>query len=368
MSSELSIALVAVAAASACALCGVFLVLRRMAMMADAISHSILPGLVGGWVISNGPNLLTGFLGAAGSSLATVFLVESLTKSRRVKEDAAIGIVFPALFALGVFWVTKYFDNVHLDADAILFGEIAFAPFDVFVWNGQELGPKSLWVLGGLTLVNAGFLHVIYKELKVSTFDPLLSRSLGFSPTALHYSLMTLVAVTTVGAFSAVGAILAVALIIVPPITASLLTERLKSMIVLSLAIGALCGIAGYWFADRLDVSISGMIATTLGFVFTVSFFFAPKRGVIAQVVRRYRQKQVFLAEMLVVHLEAHEGTTEQDEESRFEHLVSELKWPERQAQIAVANALKYGWLKLRDGEMALTPSGREAAQRVRER
>jgi manganese/zinc/iron transport system permease protein len=339
-----------------------------MAMMADAISHSILPGLVGGWVISNGPNLATGFMGAAGSGLATVFFVEALTKSRRVKEDAAIGIVFPALFALGVFLVTKYFDNVHLDADAILFGEIAYAPYDQFKWNGQELGPKSLWVLGALTVVNAAFLRILYKELKVSTFDPQLTRSLGFSPTALHYSLMALVAITTVGAFSAVGAILAVALIIVPPIAASLLTERLRTMIILSLVIGASCGLAGYWIADKLNVSISGMIATTLGLAFVAAFLFAPKRGVAAQFVLRHHQRQQFLAEMLIVHLEAHEGTAEQAEESRFEHLVSELEWQENQASIAVRNATRLGWLQMSGDELALTPSGRDAAAQVRER
>lgn len=368
MSSSVAIALVAVATASACALCGVFLVLRRMAMMADAISHSILPGLVAGWVVSNGPNLATGFLGATGSGLATVFFVEALTKSRRVKEDAAIGIVFPALFGLGVFLVTKYFADVHLDTDAILFGEIAYAPYDPFKWNGYELGPKSLWVLGAMTVVNAAFLRILYKELKVSTFDPQLSRSLGLSPTPLHYSLMALVAITTVGAFSAVGAILAVALIIVPPITASLLTERLRTIIIFSLVIGASCGLAGYWIADKLDVSISGMIATTLGLAFTAAFLFAPKRGVVAQFALRHRQQQRFLAEMLVVHLEAHEGTAEQAEESRFEHLVSELEWPENQARIAVKNATRLGWLRMTDGELALTQSGRDAAAFVRER
>ncbi len=368
MTAALAIALVALATSSACALCGVFLILRRLAMMADAISHSILPGLVAGYVYSQGPNLVTGFLGATASGLLTVFLVETLTKSKRVKEDAAIGIVFPALFALGVFLVTKFFDNLHLDSDAILFGVIEYSPFDKFLFGDYDLGPKSLWVLSGLVVVNALFLKVFYKELKISTFDPQLARSLGFSPSVLHYSLMALVAVTTVGAFSAVGAILSVALIIVPPVTASLLTYRLKTMIGLSLLMGASCGICGYFLATIWDVSVSGMIATTLGFAFALAFLFAPDRGVIAQVLRRRRQQTRFLAEMLVVHLQSHEGTKEEAEESRVEHLIAELKWPEYQAEKAIGVGEQLGWVVRHRDRLALTEDGRRTANVVSKR
>src|SRR5918998_1590562 len=165
------VALVGVAAASSCALIGAFLVLRKMAMMADAISHAILPGLVAGYFLAEGPDLLAGFLGAAAAGMVTVTLVEILSRSGRVKEDAAIGLVFPALFALGTFLVSKFFGNVHLDTDAVLYGEIAFAPFDRLVVGGYDIGPQPLWVLGGLTLINLVFVAVFYKELKLATFD-----------------------------------------------------------------------------------------------------------------------------------------------------------------------------------------------------
>lgn len=368
MSVVLGIALVAVATSSACALCGVFLVLRRLAMMADAISHSILPGLVAGYVLAQGPNLLTGFVGAAASGLLTVVLVEALTKSRRVKEDAAIGIVFPALFALGVFLVTKFFDNLHLDADAILFGVIEYSPFDEFKLGSLMLGPKSFWVMLGLFVVNAMFMRTFFKELKVSTFDPELSKALGFSPSLIHYSLMALVAVTTVGAFSAVGAILAVALIIVPAVTASLLTYRLKQMVAISLVIGATCGLVGFWLATLVDVSISGMIATTLGAVFLLVFLFAPNRGVVAQIIRRRRQSARFLAEMLAVHLDSHEGTSDEDEESRIGHLITEMEWAEPQADAAIATSTNLGWIVQTGDRLQLTSEGRRIAQSVRNR
>ena len=309
MNSDVQITLVAVAAGLACSLAGVFLVLRRMAMMADAISHAILPGLVAGYVLSKGPNILAGFLGATVAGLVTVVLVEGLTKSRRVHQDSAIGLVFPALFALGVFVVSKYFANVHIDTDAVLFGEIAFAPFDTLNIGGRNLGPQSLWILGVLAVINSIFLALFFKELKLSTFDAGLAATLGFAPIVMHYALVSIVAVTTVGAFSAVGAILSVALIIVPPVTAQLLTKRLVPMIVLSMVVGAGSAVLGNSIALAWNVSISGMIASTLGVVFFTVLLVAPEQGLVAQAVRKRRQLSHFATEMLIVHFSTHAET-----------------------------------------------------------
>lgn len=365
MSTGLQIALVAVAAGLSCALAGVFLVLRRMAMMADAISHAILPGLVGGYVLARGPNIFIGFIGAALAGLLTVVLVETLTKSRRVKEDAAIGIVFPFLFAIGVFVVSKYFANVHIDTDAVLYGEIAFAPFDTFVVNGRNLGPQSLWILGGLALVNALFLTLFYKELKLSTFDAGLAASLGLAPVLLHYLLMGIVAVTTVGAFSAVGAILSVALIIVPPVTASLLTRKLPNLIALSMLVGVLSALVGNWLANVWNVSISGMIATVLGGVFGLVLLGSPTQGLISQALRRHRQRTQFATEMLVVHLATHEATPQQATESTLIHLEQELGWQAERAKRVVGKAQQQGLIHYRDGSLTLTDSGKQLASLV---
>jgi manganese/zinc/iron transport system permease protein len=363
MSSSTQVALVAITAGISCALVGVFLVLRRMAMMADAISHSVLPGLVAGYVLAKGPNVLVGFLGATAAGLATVVLVELLTKSRRVKEDAAIGLVFPVLFSIGVLVVSKYYANVHIDTDAVLYGEIAFAPFDTLTVAGMDLGPQSLWVLGVLALLNAAFLFLFYKELKLSTFDAGLATTLGFLPTLIHYLLMGMVAVTTVGAFSAVGAILAVALIIVPPVTASLMTDRLPALIAFSILIGGSCGLGGYLLSVYWDVSPAGMIATTLGGVFTAVLFVAPTKGLAAQALRRRRQRSQFSTEMLVVHLAAHEHTPDQDRECTLLHLEQELGWTQEKAIWTVKRAAQSGMINFRDGAMTLTPKGLELAR-----
>jgi manganese/zinc/iron transport system permease protein len=362
------IAIVAVLAGAACSLAGVFLVLRRMAMMADAISHSILPGLVAAYVLARGPSLLWGFAGATAAGMATVVAVEAMVRTRRLREDAAIGLAFTAMFALGVFIVSRHFAHVHLDTDAVLFGEIAFTPFDTLQIAGRDYGPLAIWTLGALTVLNAGFLVLFYKELKVATFDPVLAGSLGLKPGLVHYLLMGVVALTTVGAFGVVGAILAVALIVVPPATASLLTKRLPWTIALSVFVGAFGGLLGYRLASVWDVSISGMMAVALGGFFLLAFLFSPSQGVLAQIVRKRSVRARFAVEMLVVHLQTHEHTPEEAEESRVAHLERELGWSPKQVGRIVQQAERSG-IAVRAGErMVLTEQGRKLAVQVRSR
>ncbi len=298
----------------------------------------------------------------------TVALVEMLTKSGRVKEDTAIGVVFPALFALGVFVVTRYLSDVHLDADAVLLGELDLAPLYTLSFGGRNLGPQAAWVLGGLTLVNGLSLLVFYKELKLSTFDPGLAAALGFAPGVLHYGLMACVAVTTVGAFNAVGAIMTVALLIVPPVTASLLTRRLPQMIALSLLVGVAAALSGSWLALLWSVQTSGMIATTLGVLFGITLLLAPQQGVIAQALRRRRQRQRFATEMLLVHLATHEGTAAQAEESTPAHLEQELRWQPEAVRGTIARAADAGLIAHQDGNLELTDQGRDLAEQVANR
>ena len=358
MSSTVQIALVALMAGVACSLAGVFLVLRKMAMVADAISHSVLPGLVAAYFIARGPHLGFGIVGAAAAGLLTVFLIEALTKTKQVKEDSAIGLVFPFLFALGVFVISKYMSNIHIDTDAILYGEIAFAPFDTWTFYGHDLGPQSGWILGILALVNAIFLKVFFKELKLTTFDAGLAASLGFSPVLIHYSLMSIVSLTTVGAFNAVGAILAVALIIVPPICARLLTEKLTHLVGISAFVGSFSSLVGFFVAQWLDVSISGMIATTLGGVFTLLFMLSPKNGILAQIIQQKQQRVRFSVEMLLMHISSHQHTDQANVECTILHLEHELAWTGNKAAEIVKRAENLGYVVQTDGSISLTPQG----------
>jgi manganese/zinc/iron transport system permease protein len=279
MNSSTIIILTGVLVASACSLLGCFLVLRKMAMLTDAISHAILPGLVAGYFLASGPNILAGFAGAAAAGLLTVALVELLRNTRRVGGESAIGIVFPAMFALGTFLVSKYFSNVHLDTDAVLYGNIEFASLDVLYVGNTSLGPQSLWIMGALCVLNLLFVALFYKELTLATFDAGLAAALGFSPALIHYALMTVVSITTVGAFTAVGAVLVVALMIVPAAAAYLLTDRLPTMIGLSVLLGALSALGGYFLAVVIDASIAGAIVSVAGGLFGLALLFSPLHG-----------------------------------------------------------------------------------------
>ncbi|MGB1374824.1 MAG: metal ABC transporter permease, partial [Rhodothermales bacterium] len=219
MSASIEIQIIAVLVAVACALPGVFLVLRQLAMMSDAISHAILPGIVIAFLLTEDLSSPLLILGAAAAGVATVALVELLRKTGLLKEDAAIGIVFPALFSVGVILIARFAGDVHLDVDAVLLGELAFAPFDRVVLGSIDV-PKATLVMASILMLNVVFIGLFFKELKLATFDSALAATLGFTPVLLHYVLMGLVSTTAVGAFDAVGSILVVALMVAPPAAA----------------------------------------------------------------------------------------------------------------------------------------------------
>jgi manganese/zinc/iron transport system permease protein len=365
MNSGQVILLTGILVASASALPGCFLLLRRLAMMADAISHAILPGIVAGYFIARGPNLLAGFAGAALAAAVTVALVEALGRTGRVAGQAAIGIVFPALFALGTVLVSRFFANVHLDTDAVLYGNIEFAAFEPLIIGDFDLGPQSLWIMGGLCVINLAFVLLFYKELKLATFDPGLAAALGFSPVLIHYALMGILSVTAVGAFTAVGAILVVALMIIPAATAYLLTDRLPVMIALAVALGATAAVLGYGVAVALDASVAGAMATMAGILFGLAFLFAPEQGLVARARRQARQRRRFAVETLIVHLLNHEGAQNEATESAVAHLGEELRWADRARDEAIARAAHEGLLARENGHLALTDDGRAAARAV---
>ncbi|MFL7838536.1 MAG: metal ABC transporter permease [Candidatus Promineifilaceae bacterium] len=359
---EIQIQLIALVTAVACALPGVFLVLRRMAMMSDAISHTVLLGIVIAFFIVEDISSPLLIFGAALTGVLTVTLVELLHRTKLVKEDAAIGLVFPALFSLAVILISHYAGNVHLDVDAVLLGELAFAPFDRLVIGGQDIGPTALYVMGGILLLNVIFITLFYKELKLATFDAGLAAALGFAPAFIHYGLMTVVSITAVGAFDAVGSILVVALMIAPPVTAYLLTDSLPRMIGLSALIGATGAIAGFWLAMAIDASIAGSMAGVLGTLFALAFLFAPQRGLVALAHRRSSQRWTFAQTALTIHLLNHQGAPDEIEECSFDHLEEHLRWDSDFAHHVVRQSERAGYIERRNGHLLLTENGRSHA------
>jgi manganese/zinc/iron transport system permease protein len=282
---------------------GVFLVLRGVALMSDAISHAILPGIVLMFFLVHNLESPLLILGAALAGIATVLITEKIIASKRLKKDSAIGIVFPLFFSVGIILISMYARNVHLDMDMVLLGELAFAPFNRLELCGIDWGPRALWSMGSIALLNSLFVLICYKELKLTTFDPEHSRMLGFTPSYIYYALMTLTSITAVGAFNVVGSIVVVALMITPPATAYLLTHKLNIMIYLSIALGIASSIGGYWLAHLLNVSIAGAIATASGILFLVALLFAPEKGLIASYFINRHNKRLIANQLIEAYL-----------------------------------------------------------------
>jgi manganese/zinc/iron transport system permease protein len=354
-SAQIEIQLIASIVAIACAIPGTFLVLRKMALISDAISHSILPGLVLGFFITHDLNSPLLIVMAAFSGLVTVVLVEFIQKTKLVKEDTAIGLVFPVLFSIGVIMIAKNANDVHLDTDAILLGELAFAPFDRLLIDGADFGPKSLWIIGTVLLITIGLLFAFFKELKISTFDAGLATALGFSPIMIHYGLMSVASITIVGSFDAVGAILVVALMIAPAATAYLLTDNLKRMLGLSVLFGVFSAIAGYWLAHWLDASISGSMTTILGIVFLLVYLFAPKRGLIS-VLYRNKQQQIEVSLLtFLLHLNNHQEVSER----HINHLNEHINWRRVRSKSVLDLAIKNNMITIEKDIISLTDKGK---------
>lgn len=268
--------------AISCGILGCFLVLRRLAMVGDAISHAILPGIVIAYLLSGSRDSLVMLFGAALIGLVTVFLIQWFQNSG-IPSDASIGVVFTALFSVGVILVSLYTRQIDLDLDCVLFGEIAFVPFDRLIVGSVDIGPRAFWGLLLCFLLVATIITLFYKQFKICSFDPALAAALGIPVAFFHYVLMGLVSVTTVASFESVGAILVVGLLVVPPATAYLLTDRLHVMILLSAFIGVLSTVLGYYVAYWLDASIAGCMVAVAGVLFVLAFLFSPKHGLMGR-------------------------------------------------------------------------------------
>ncbi|WP_286058126.1 metal ABC transporter permease [Bacillus mojavensis] len=274
-----------------CALIGTFLVLRRMAMLADAISHTVLLGIVGAFLVTKSLDGIPMFIGAAVSGLLTAFLVQ-LLHSKGVQSDAAIGVVFTSLFAVGVILLSVYGANVHLDIEHSLMGEIAFVPWNTVTIFGVDIGPKAFWMLVAVLLINITMVSVCYKEFKIASFDPQMALAIGIPVMLIHYLQMGMLSLTTVASFDSVGAILVVAMLIVPPAAAHLLTDRLLYMLIISAVIGGLSALLGYICATWINVSISGAMAAMTGVFYAGAFLFSPSNGVMTKKMRTLKTQK----------------------------------------------------------------------------
>lgn len=249
-------------------------------MVGDAISHAVLPGIVLAFLFSGSRDSVTMLIGAGLTGIFTTFLIEFFHKKAKLQTDAAIGVTFTWLFAVGVVLISIFAGKVDLDQDCVLYGEIAYVPLDVIISDsGVNLGPRALYVMGGVLAAIILFIVIGYKELFLTTFDPAYASAIGISTALWHYLLMGAVSVTTVSSFESVGAILVVALLIAPAATAYLLTDNFKWMLVLACVSGVAASVLGYYLAVWLDGSIAGAIAAMSGLIFGLTMILSPTHG-----------------------------------------------------------------------------------------
>jgi len=260
--------------AISCGLLGSYLVLRKMAMVGDAISHAVLPGIVLAYLLSGSRNTLPMLIGAAALGVLTTLLIELFYKKAKLQVDASIGITFTWLFAIGIILISLFAGQVDLDQDCVLYGEIAYVPLDLWFIGDFNLGPQTLWVSSGMLLLVLFIIIRGYKGLFLTTFNEEYASALGINVAFWHYLLMSSVSLTTVISFESVGAILVVAFLIVPPSTAYLLTTKLKNMLWLTALFAALSSVLGYYLAVLINGSIAGAMATVAGVLFTLVWGF----------------------------------------------------------------------------------------------
>ena len=262
-----------------CGLLGCYLVLRKVAMIGDAIAHSLLPGIVGMFLLSGSRNPITMLIGAMLVGIFTTFVIEFLQRRIHLQSDASIGVVFTSFFAVGIIMISLYAHKVDLDQDCVLYGEISSVPLDLWITeSGMNMGPRVLYILGIVTLFVIFFIKISYRALFLTSFDSGFATSLGVKVSTWHYILMGMVSFTTVTSFESVGSVLVVGFLIIPPSTAYLLTNSLKNMLYITCLIGFIDSTAGYYLAKFFNGSVSGAITSVAGFVFLLVFIYTDIR------------------------------------------------------------------------------------------
>ncbi|MBI2192855.1 MAG: metal ABC transporter permease [Planctomycetes bacterium] len=356
--------------AAACALLGNFLIMRRLSMMGDAISHAVLPGLAVGFLLTGSRGGPTLFLGAAIVGVLTALFTEWVLHFGQVEQSASMGVVFTTLFAIGLILIVRAADKVDLDPGCVLYGAIELVPLDTMDIRGWAV-PRAVLTLGSVFLLDLAFVLLFYKELRISAFDPELATALGFNAHLLHYLLMTFVAITTVASFESVGSILVIAMLIVPGATASLLTERLHTLLLASVAIAVLSAVAGHAAAITVpgwwgysDTTTAGGMAVVAGLLFTLAFFFAPRHGIASKFLHRARLSIHITRQDILGLLFRLEEMPSLETRTMSPALLRKvlgagamLRW------LSLRGLLRAGLVRLDGGGYRLTSTGREEAR-----
>ncbi len=353
--------------AAVCGWIGCYLILQGMALLGDAISHTVLLGIVVAFLISGQVAGVAMFVGATVTGVLTTVLIEGLHSTSRVKEDAAIGIVFTSLFALGVVLLSSFAGKAHIDTQHVLYGQLEFVASRASISLAGYKIPVAVIQMAAVAAVVAGLIVAFYKELLVVSFDSQLAASLGLRPALIRYAMMAVLSVTVVAAFDSVGAVLVVAMLIAPAATAYLLTRRLPLMFCYSTVAAAISSLLGFHLSYWLDVSAAGTMVSVACGLFATAFLFAPEQGLAAAGVRRLRLRMRMHQEnILRLMLKAEKAPAEQRIDSG--QLAATLGISRLAANWAVALLKRRGWIEAQDDQpenLRLTVRGRAPAERL---
>ena len=350
----------------ACAILGVFLVLRRLSMVSDAISHSVLLGIVIGYFITKDIGSALLIIGASLFGVLTTICIELLIKSKRVSEDASVGIIFPMFFSVAVILITRYARNVHLDTEVVLIGEIILAPFHRINFLGASL-PKALVQMSFVLLINIIFVTVFFRKLKISSFDPVYAGVAGIAGTGLYYIFMALISFTAVSAFESVGAILAIAFFISPAASAYLISKDLKITLLLSAVYAIVNSCIGYFLAVKFNVSMSGMCAVVSGLTFMITMAVYPG-GIITKMIRYIKNKNRFSRELLILHIDNHTGKKNALGELGYSTIREHIAWSDSKLKYVLDKLIKKGYVyrAKERGVYSLTETGKKLSNDIR--
>jgi manganese/zinc/iron transport system permease protein len=349
---------VGIAANVSCALVGTYLVLRRMSLLGDAISHAVLPGIVLAVILSGRVEGWPVLAAAMVLGVVTALGAQSLQGLGGVSEDASLGVVYTSLFALGVILLKVFAPHSHIDVDCVLYGLIDVSGVVPAYWLGIPWPPalfKLLPVLLGVVL----FIAIGWKELQIVSFDAPLARAIGLPAMAVHVALMGVVALVTVASFEAVGSILVVPMLIVPAATARLLVDRLSSSLVVAALAGMLAAILGYLASVVFRTSAAGMMATVAGGQLGLAVLFSPRYGLVSRWLRNLLLAVKIAAEDIVARLYRVE---ERGLEGAAEEDIS-VGWLVR--LLARLEVRRKGWIASEGGRLQLTSRGRQQAQSI---
>lgn len=367
--------LAALLAGVSCAILGNFLVLRKVSMMGDAISHSVLPGLVIAFLITASRDPFAMLLGAAIAGVTTVILVEIVKRLGRVESGAAMGVVFSLLFALGVLLIEREeLRQIDLDADCVLYGQLETIGISTPHSNGVPTGiPSEVTLLLIVCILAILAVVVLFKELRIATFDPAMATMQGIPAGALQAGLMVAVALATVASFEAVGSILVIAMLICPAATARLLTDRLGVQLLLSVLIATLSVGVGYTSAAVLPMSLgtgesynaAGGIAVASGVIFTLTIIASPSQGLIARLIRRRGlANRVALDDLIAALYRIEEDATPPSATGASHAQLAIILGSKRLAR-ALADAKAQGYIKDSQDHTTLTPQGRSLGMSI---